>query len=1018
MALDIGLRILKALDEIGIKAGSFVGKSSNVKKAMFGGKPTMFKPHALETLRGTNGTFDDALKLIEEEAKFIVNATDAEKMAFLNNVNEYKEFGGPPKRSGILNTDEAKNLTNEAKDLETSITDLQTTAQSMKDDATANLKSAENDLATFFETGGNPLNKKDKKFLGGSMSEEGQIRTGIREFLKKEFKNGRINLDETDAQRILQYSPMSEDDPILVFKKIYGDEAYNKAGTFPGAFDVGESYNHYESIFRSKMGEDFLKVKDKKYVGDGKLVLTESEEIKTPIKDDDVPFAEGGIADVRVGFVKGKAATKVKQIIEYITSKFTPIDAMKEVNKVIGKTGKYKNLKLTQKDIDDIVEGSNDFIFQRDPDNQFVEGSIKEKTEYLDEDDVLERDLFKQKIDNTSVNKEIKEGVAEIMSDTSPAALKASIEIDNLMLKYPGMDKILARQIATDTNPKRKADVIAMVEQTFELDKQGKSGDEIIDIFKKGTDRTEQADGGITQLRNGYYGGGQAMVGEDLSQIGHGADALMARNMQLAPNSMATTSTGLNYLLGEDNDTVRVPYNGGNMVLPKPKPAQSPLVELSRIYKTYEDAMPGVSKDTQKYLQQDFIQKLNDAGISQEAFMTYKMQNNLADGGPARKGFKGGGSDASTTSFSESFDNQHGTNTASRANKTVDARQAAGQAQADATNERIANTDLGREQDLNNYRAVNYPKQNIIDKIKYSPFNNFFTRGIARTAAYMYNPAIAGIELRQLMRAKDLYDRTKYDINNPDINEEEYGLPYASGGIAGLRKGYVGGGGVNLGRRGFLKLLGATTAGVAALKSGLVKILGKTATKAVPKMVTIPPGSGAPAWFEGMVNKVLADGIDITKTASTLDGQVVKSLDTPTGKVDVTFDTRTGSIDAFYKGENTAMGESVDMRYTVGQADEGTKGVKPADEFEAVESIPEFQGGNYMDGPDLGFGENMTSNIDDLYSDTSELKKLGGENILVKDISNTLKKKKVLKEMDNNPQEFAQDMEPDVYYDD
>ena len=35
----------------------------------------------------------------------------------------------------------------------------------------------------------------------------------------------------------------------------------------------------------------------------------------------------------------------------------------------------------------------------------------------------------------------------------------------------------------------------------------------------------------------------------------------MARNMQLAPNGQATTSTGLNYLLGEDNDTVRVPYN-------------------------------------------------------------------------------------------------------------------------------------------------------------------------------------------------------------------------------------------------------------------------------------------------------------------------------------------------------------------------------------------------------------------------------------------------------------------------
>ena len=81
-------------------------------------------------------------------------------------------------------------------------------------------------------------------------------------------------------------------------------------------------------------------------------------------------------------------------------------------------------------------------------------------------------------------------------------------------------------------------------------------------------DPLDMATGG----RAGYYGGGQAMVGEDLSEIGHGSDSLMARNMQLAPNSMATTSTGLNYLLGQDNDTARVPYNEGNMVLPKPKP--------------------------------------------------------------------------------------------------------------------------------------------------------------------------------------------------------------------------------------------------------------------------------------------------------------------------------------------------------------------------------------------------------------------------------------------------------------
>ena len=63
------------------------------------------------------------------------------------------------------------------------------------------------------------------------------------------------------------------------------------------------------------------------------------------------------------------------------------------------------------------------------------------------------------------------------------------------------------------------------------------------------------------------------------------------------------------------------------------------------------------------------------------------FKKRFADGGSTtRKGFKGGGSDASTTSYSQSFDRQHGTNTASRANKTVDRRQAAGQRQADNGN--------------------------------------------------------------------------------------------------------------------------------------------------------------------------------------------------------------------------------------------------------------------------------------------------------------------------------------------
>ena len=49
--------------------------------------------------------------------------------------------------------------------------------------------------------------------------------------------------------------------------------------------------------------------------------------------------------------------------------------------------------------------------------------------------------------------------------------------------------------------------------------------------------------------------------------------------------------------------------------------------------------------------------------------------------------------------------------------------------------------------------------------------------------------------------------------------------------------------------------------------------------------------------------------------------KLLKSLDTPTGKVDVTID-RTGNIDVNTWVITLHLGEGVDMRYVVGQADE------------------------------------------------------------------------------------------------
>jgi hypothetical protein len=127
--------------------------------------------------------------------------------------------------------------------------------------------------------------------------------------------------------------------------------------------------------------------------------------------------------------------------------------------------------------------------------------------------------------------------------------------------------------------------------------------------------------------RAGFYQGGQAQIEPDLSDIGHGSDALMARNRLLTPGSQATTSTGLSYLLGEDNDTTRVPYNEGLKVEgPDPRILELMLNEKM----SYEDAVKEFEK---RQKQQPYIDERMGTGPGPIL--------EAAEGG--RIGFAGGG---------------------------------------------------------------------------------------------------------------------------------------------------------------------------------------------------------------------------------------------------------------------------------------------------------------------------------------------------------------------------------------
>ena len=235
-------------------------------------------------------------------------------------------------------------------------------------------------------------------------------------------------------------------------------------------------------------------------------------------------------------------------------------------------------------------------------------------------------------------------------------------------------------------------------------------------------------------------------------------------------------------------------------------------------------------------------------------------------------------------------------------------------------------------------------------------------------------------------------------------------LNMADGGIA--RLGFAGGKLVDMSRRGFLKFVGGTAASIAALKTGLVKLMGGKNADEVKKVideVVIAKEAGAPDWFQPLVNKILREGKDANLTYG--ERQIGKVMDTPSGKVDIVYKMDTGDVELSFVGKNTALGEQVDLVYKPGQVIEEGKfaGKKEGDEFIASETVPE----SHMSGPDdwsIDAGAFETGNVGELASDLSELKTFAtGEKATIKEIAEGIKKKKTRETMEKDPGQYLVD---------
>jgi hypothetical protein len=184
----------------------------------------------------------------------------------------------------------------------------------------------------------------------------------------------------------------------------------------------------------------------------------------------------------------------------------------------------------------EVIEFPQKRTFKEEIEAMKKSGDIVDPNNLKKNDKVLQRDMF----NNSNLNKTdtVTDTITYIKSLEPIKAMKEANSIIGRKGKYKDLTPEQSKRILQDTE-----------DHIFQRDP-----DNLYDY-----DPEDMAKGG----RAGFYQGGQAQIEPDLSDIGHGSDALMARTRLMSPGAQATTSTGLNYLLAEDNDNMRVPFSAG-----------------------------------------------------------------------------------------------------------------------------------------------------------------------------------------------------------------------------------------------------------------------------------------------------------------------------------------------------------------------------------------------------------------------------------------------------------------------
>ena len=361
-----------------------------------------------------------------------------------------------------------------------------------------------------FRTPGMGFKKENPGYRtpGGSMYAEGNLRTAMREFLKTEVKEGRLKLGERDMFRITEYSPMSEDDPIDVFRRFYGEEAMEAADKMASKLEKGTSFKNYEEIFRANMPE--LKVKTEgagqydQSIIDAESAMKQAAEDEKNLKkleefdiEGRTKNSKGGIN--RVGFATGKI-----KLAQFLAGK--GLDLVTEIRKAVNNIFESGDRKVdADMAVDDMFDNlgiDRDVVDQKDVLEAYDEayktlsvppgsrGGPDDIAEPFQSAGESTGNLISKQLKTMRLSEDIQPGLFEKLSDKQREIIETYGDL---------VDRELLKNIVLDPDPNNQAAALATLDEVKTLMDKGMSTDEIMNVLQN-TPRRKQAEGGLSYL--------------------------------------------------------------------------------------------------------------------------------------------------------------------------------------------------------------------------------------------------------------------------------------------------------------------------------------------------------------------------------------------------------------------------------------------------------------------------------------------------------------------------------------